>query len=79
MKLLVLDHIATKLDSFAISEFCTIKKDWPSIKNQWKSIDIDVLKIGPIASSQPSFYRFTHGFAHKMISMNFLLTLIYQI
>ena len=39
-----------------------MKRNWPSIEYQWKEAGVDVLKVGfLIASSQPSFYRFTHG------------------
>ena len=33
------------------------------MEDQWKSFDIDILRVGLIVSNQSSFYRFTNGFA----------------
>ena len=78
MQLWLLNLLATSLDSSTILGLHTIKKNCPSIKNQWKSFNVDILKVSPTASSQPSFYRFIYGSADKMTSVSFFFTLIYQ-
>ena len=40
----------------------TIKKDQLPIEDQWKEVDVNVLRVGPLtASGQPSCCCFTHG------------------
>ena len=48
-----------------------MKRDSPPIEDQWKNFDHDVPKISLTASSQVSFYRFTHDFFGGMTSVSF--------
>ena len=62
----LLDHIVTSLDLSTILWLRTIKKNRLLIDDKYRSFDIDVLKIGLTASSQSSFYCFTHdSFGNK--------------
>ena len=54
-----------------------IKKDYPLIKDQYRSFDVDVPRVGVTASSQPYFYCFNYGSGNRITSMNFLVTFIH--
>ena len=71
-----LHHLATNLDLFTISGLCIIKRDYFPIKDQWKSFDIDVLKVDLTVFSQPSSYHFTHSSPGGIMSISFCTQLL---
>ena len=64
------DHLATSLDLYTILGSDIIKMDCSLIKDQWKSFNVNVPRVGWTVSSQLFSYRFTHGSSSGMTSIN---------
>ena len=78
MQAWLLDNLAISLDSSIISRLYTIKKDCHLlIEDQKKSFDMNVPRVGLIASYQPSYYHFIYGFANGITSVRFFFMLIH--
>ena len=71
MPLSLLDHLVTSLNSSTILGLYTIKRDFLLIKDQWRSFDIDIPKVGLTTSSLLSFYHFINGFAGSIMNISF--------